>query len=84
MCNSIVRVVNGFILCDRAVVVGCQSLQLGETTVSVCGGQECMSQAPHCVHLRSGVKMGSTNLVDTMIHDGLTDAFHNIHMGETG
>lgn len=43
-----------------------------------------MSQAPHYTHVRSGVKMGNSSLVDTMIADGLTDAFHNIHMGETG
>lgn len=43
-----------------------------------------MSQSPHYTHVRSGVKMGNSSLVDTMIADGLTDAFHNIHMGETG
>lgn len=64
--------------------MGCQSLQLGETRVCVCGGQESMSQSPHYTHVRSGVKMGNSSLVDTMIADGLTDAFHNIHMGETG
>lgn len=66
------------------MALGTQSLRLGEATVCVCGGQESMSQAPHCVHLRSGIKMGPATLVDTMLHDGLTDAFHNIHMGVTG
>ncbi|KAG8269104.1 Acetyl-CoA acetyltransferase, cytosolic [Homalodisca vitripennis] len=67
----------------KAVVVGCQSLQLGNTSVCVCGGQESMSQAPHFTHLRGGVKMGNTTLIDHMLSDGLTDAFFNIHMGQT-
>lgn len=50
----------------------------------VAGGQESMSQAPHAVHLRSGLRMGDGTILDTMIHDGLTDAFSNIHMGVTG
>ena len=50
----------------------------------VAGGQESMSLAPHAVHMRAGTKLGPSTLVDTMIHDGLTDAFHNIHMGITG
>lgn len=49
----------------------------------VCGGQECMSLAPHVMHLRNGIKMGPGTMVDTMIYDGLTDAMHNIHMGIT-
>src|SRR4029079_18492954 len=47
------------------------------------GGQESMSQAPHCIHMRNGTKMGDTQLVDTMIKDGLWDAFNGYHMGNT-
>ncbi|KAG8269102.1 Acetyl-CoA acetyltransferase, cytosolic [Homalodisca vitripennis] len=67
----------------KSVVVGSQSLQVGDSSVCVCGGQESMSQAPHFIHLRGGVKMGNTTLTDHMISDGLTDAFFNLHMGET-
>lgn len=68
----------------RSVVSGCQSIQLGDAEIVVCGGQESMSQAPHTTHLRFGVKMGNIQLVDSMIADGLTDAFFKMHMGETG
>ncbi|MBB4267081.1 acetyl-CoA C-acetyltransferase [Roseospira visakhapatnamensis] len=67
----------------RAVALGMQSITLGETGVVVAGGQESMSMAPHCAHLRGGTKMGGLELADTMIRDGLTDAFHGYHMGVT-
>ncbi|HEX6978591.1 MAG TPA: acetyl-CoA C-acetyltransferase [Alphaproteobacteria bacterium] len=67
----------------RAVALGYQALKLGDSEVVVAGGQESMSQAPHCIHLRSGTKMGNTELVDTMIKDGLWDAFNGYHMGNT-
>ena len=55
----------------------------GDSEIVVAGGQESMSQAPHCIHLRNGVKMGDAELVDTMIKDGLWDAFNGYHMGNT-
>src|ERR1700759_3112565 len=55
----------------------------GDSDIVVAGGQESMSQAPHCQHLRNGVKMGAVELVDTMIKDGLWDAFNGYHMGTT-
>jgi acetyl-CoA C-acetyltransferase len=67
----------------RAVALGYQALKLKEADVVVAGGQESMSQAPHCVHMRSGVKFGNATLTDTMLTDGLTDAFHHYHMGRT-
>jgi len=67
----------------RAVALGYQAIKVGDSSIVVAGGQESMSQAPHCVHLRSGVKMGNTDLVDTMIKDGLWDAFNGYHMGNT-
>jgi acetyl-CoA C-acetyltransferase len=67
----------------RAVALGYQAIRNGDSTVVVAGGQESMSQAPHCIHLRSGVKMGDADLVDTMIKDGLWDAFNGYHMGNT-
>ncbi len=67
----------------RAVALGSQAIRLGDSAVVVAGGHESMSQAPHCVHLRSGTKMGATELVDTMIKDGLWDAFNGYHMGNT-
>ena len=60
-----------------------QSIKLGDTDVVVAGGQESMSQAPHCAHLRNGQKMGDLNFIDTMIKDGLWDAFNGYHMGNT-
>lgn len=59
------------------------SIKSGESDVIVAGGQESMSQAPHAIHLRNGVKMGDGTMIDTMINDGLTDAFKQIHMGVT-
>ena len=67
----------------RAVALGYQSLKLGEAKVVVAGGQESMSQAPHCVSLRAGTKLGDANLIDTLIRDGLWDAFNGYHMGQT-
>jgi len=67
----------------RAVALAVQSIQAGDARVIVAGGQESMSMAPHAQHLRAGTKMGAVNLFDTMIHDGLTDAFNNYHMGMT-
>ena len=67
----------------RAVALGYQALLNGDADIVVAGGQELMSQAPHCAHLRNGVKMGSLDMVDTMIKDGLWDAFNGYHMGNT-
>eukprot|EP00913_Durusdinium_trenchii_P019307 g18148.t1 len=67
----------------RAVALGMQQIALGDAKIIVAGGQESMSMAPHCAHLRSGVKMGDFKMVDTMIKDGLTDAFYGYHMGMT-
>jgi acetyl-CoA C-acetyltransferase len=67
----------------RAVALGYQAIQLGDSGIVVAGGQESMSQSPHCMHLRGGVKMGNAELVDTMIKDGLWDAFNGYHMGNT-
>ena len=67
----------------RAIAVGMQQIALGDANVIVAGGQESMSMAPHCAHLRSGVKMGDMKMIDTMIKDGLTDAFYGYHMGNT-
>ncbi|MGE0722868.1 MAG: acetyl-CoA C-acetyltransferase [Alphaproteobacteria bacterium] len=67
----------------RAVALGYQAIKLGDARIVVAGGQESMSQAPHCMHLRNGVKMGAAEMVDTMIKDGLWDAFNGYHMGNT-
>ncbi len=67
----------------RAVALGAQQIQLGSSSVVVAGGMESMSQAPHCSQMRNGTKMGSVELVDTMIKDGLWDAFNGYHMGNT-
>ncbi len=67
----------------RAVAIGMQQIATGDGKIIVAGGQESMSMAPHCAHLRSGVKMGDLKMVDTMIKDGLTDAFYGYHMGNT-
>jgi acetyl-CoA C-acetyltransferase len=65
------------------VALGYQAIRNGDSTIVVAGGQESMSQAPHCIHLRNGVKMGDASMVDTMIKDGLWDAFNGYHMGNT-
>ena len=67
----------------RAVALGMQQIVTGDASIVVAGGQESMSMAPHCAHLRGGVKMGDFKMVDTMIKDGLTDAFYGYHMGIT-
>ena len=67
----------------RAVALGYQAIMNGDSDIVVAGGQESMSMAPHAQHLRGGTKMGSLELVDTMIKDGLWDAFNGYHMGTT-
>lgn len=67
----------------RAVALGAQQIALGDARIVVAGGQESMSQAPHAQALRTGQKMGDLALVDTMIRDGLWDAFNGYHMGQT-
>jgi len=67
----------------RAVALGAQQIQLGGAKIVVAGGQESMSQAPHCAHMREGTKMGDVKFIDTMIKDGLWDAFNGYHMGTT-
>ena len=67
----------------RAVALGYQAILNGDSDIVVAGGQESMSMAPHCQHLRNGVKMGNVELIDTMIKDGLWDAFNGYHMGTT-
>ncbi len=67
----------------RAVALGFQAIKMGDSQIVVAGGQESMSQAPHAIHLRNGVKMGDASMIDTMIRDGLWDAFNGYHMGVT-
>jgi len=67
----------------RSVALGYQAILNGDSDIVVAGGQESMSMAPHCQHLRGGVKMGAFEMVDTMIKDGLWDAFNGYHMGVT-
>jgi acetyl-CoA C-acetyltransferase len=67
----------------RAVALAAQQIQNGESQIVIAGGQENMSLSPHALYLRSGVKMGDTSMVDTMLKDGLLDAFHGYHMGTT-
>ena len=67
----------------RAVALGYQAILNGDSEIVVAGGQESMSMAPHAQYLRGGVKMGAVELVDTMIKDGLWDAFNGYHMGTT-
>ena len=67
----------------RAVALAAQQIASGDATIIVAGGQESMTQAPHCANLRAGQKMGSLEMVDTMLRDGLMDAFHGYHMGST-
>jgi len=67
----------------RAVALGHQDIKLGDSTIVVAGGMENMSLSNHCTYLRSGTKMGPSELVDTMIKDGLWDAFNGYHMGTT-
>src|SRR5580658_1898165 len=67
----------------RAVALGLQQIVNGDARIIVAGGQESMSQAPHVAHMRNGVKMGEFKFIDSMLKDGLTDAFHGYHMGNT-
>jgi len=67
----------------RAVALGAQAIKNGDASIVIAGGQESMSLAPHCAHLRNGQKMGSLEFIDTMIKDGLWDAFNGYHMGTT-
>jgi acetyl-CoA C-acetyltransferase len=67
----------------RAVAIGSQAVQVGDSRIVVCGGQESMSQSPHVAYLRNGQKMGDLQMVDSMIKDGLWDAFNGYHMGNT-
>jgi acetyl-CoA C-acetyltransferase len=67
----------------RAVALGAQHIQLGDAEIVLAGGQESMTLSPHAAHLRAGHKMGDVSYIDTMIRDGLWDAFNNYHMGQT-
>jgi acetyl-CoA C-acetyltransferase len=67
----------------RTVAIGMQQIQAGDASIIVAGGQENMSLSPHCAHMRSGYKMGDYKMIDTMIKDGLWDAFNGYHMGQT-
>ena len=67
----------------RAIALGAQQIMDGSADIVVAGGQESMSQAPHAAQLRTGTKMGDMSMTDTMIKDGLIDAFHGYHMGQT-
>jgi len=67
----------------RTVALGHQAIRNGDSAIVLAGGQESMSQAPHAMHLRAGHKMGDAQFIDTMIRDGLWDAFNGYHMGRT-
>lgn len=67
----------------KSVHLAYQAIKAGESKIVISGGQESMSLAPHAIQLRTGVKYGTANLVDTLMHDGLTDAFSDVHMGIT-
>ena len=67
----------------RSVAMGMQAIALGDSDVVIAGGQESMSQAPHIAHLRNGTKMGEMKMLDSMLRDGLWDAFQGYHMGNT-
>ncbi|MEL7026065.1 MAG: acetyl-CoA C-acetyltransferase, partial [Pseudomonadota bacterium] len=67
----------------RAVALGAQHIQLGDAEIVAAGGQENMSLSPHVAHLRTGQKMGDMKFIDSMIRDGLWDAFNGYHMGQT-
>ena len=67
----------------RSVISGFQSIKSGDSRIVIAGGQESMSLAPHAIHLRDGKKLGNAEMIDTMIKDGLWDAFHGYHMGVT-
>ncbi|CAM4766552.1 unnamed protein product [Rotaria magnacalcarata] len=67
----------------KAIILGAQAIRTGDAHIVVAGGQESMSQAPHCIAMRHAKKMGDTTLIDSMLHDGLIDAFNHIHIGIT-
>jgi acetyl-CoA C-acetyltransferase len=67
----------------RSVALAAQAIAIGDAKIMVAGGQESMSNAPHCMHLRNGTKMGNAELIDTLINDGLWDVFNGYHMGVT-
>ncbi len=67
----------------RAVANGASSIRNGDSDIVIAGGMESMSMSPHCLHLRNGTKMGNAEMIDTMIKDGLWDAFNGYHMGMT-
>ncbi|XP_070569144.1 acetyl-CoA acetyltransferase, cytosolic-like [Ptychodera flava] len=67
----------------RSVVLGTQAIQLGDSSIVVAGGQESMSKAPHCTHVRNGLKFGDASMVDSMLSDGLNCAINKYHMGIT-
>uniref|UniRef100_A0A182JTB2 Acetyl-CoA acetyltransferase n=1 Tax=Anopheles christyi TaxID=43041 RepID=A0A182JTB2_9DIPT len=67
----------------KTVALGYHAIRAGDADVIIAGGQESMSKAPHVMHMRSGTKMGEAKLVDSMLCDGLTDAFYDLHMGIT-
>ena len=67
----------------RAVALAAQQIATGDAAIVIAGGQESMTQSPHCANLRAGQKMGSLEFIDTMLKDGLWDAFHGYHMGNT-
>jgi len=67
----------------RAAALGFQAIRNGDSTIVIAGGQESMSQSAHAMHLRSGTRMGDAQMIDTMIRDGLWDAFNGYHMGTT-
>ncbi len=67
----------------RSIASGFQSIKIGDSKIVIAGGQESMSLAPHTIHLRNGKKLGNTEMTDTMIKDGLWDAFNGYHMGVT-
>ena len=67
----------------RSISLASQSIKTGDSKIIIAGGQENMSLAPHAIHLRDGKKLGDTEIIDTMIKDGLWDAFHGYHMGIT-
>lgn len=67
----------------RTVALGSQAIAVGDSEIVVAGGHESMSQSPHCAHLRNGTKMGDVSMIDSMIKDGLWDAFNGYHMGNT-
>jgi len=67
----------------RSVALAAQAIKTGDASIMIAGGQESMSLSPHAQFLRAGTKMGNVSLVDTMVHDGLWDAFNNYHMGIT-